>query len=47
MSNAIWDKPGPLTDTELERVRQHPYLTERMLSKIAALVESRDRGPPS
>ena len=42
VSNAIWDKPGPLTDTELERVRQHPYLTERMLSKISALDRSRE-----
>ena len=32
VSNAIWDKPGPLTSLERERVRLHPYLTERMLS---------------
>jgi HD-GYP domain-containing protein (c-di-GMP phosphodiesterase class II) len=31
VSNAIWDKPGPLTRAEVERVRLHPYLTERML----------------
>jgi len=30
--NAIWDKPGPLSHAETERVRLHPYLTERMLT---------------
>src|SRR4051812_39453316 len=33
VSNAIWDKPGPLAAGERERVRMHPYLTERMLSQ--------------
>jgi HD-GYP domain-containing protein (c-di-GMP phosphodiesterase class II)/DNA-binding CsgD family transcriptional regulator len=37
VSNAIWDKPGTLTGAELERVRLHPYLTERMLAPSAAL----------
>jgi HD-GYP domain-containing protein (c-di-GMP phosphodiesterase class II)/DNA-binding CsgD family transcriptional regulator len=37
VSNAIWDKPGTLTAAELERVRLHPYLTERMLAPSAAL----------
>jgi HD-GYP domain-containing protein (c-di-GMP phosphodiesterase class II) len=37
VSNAIWDKRGPLTAAELERVRLHPYLTERMLASSAAL----------
>lgn len=37
VSNAIWDKRGPLTPAELERVRLHPYLTERMLAPSAAL----------
>jgi HD-GYP domain-containing protein (c-di-GMP phosphodiesterase class II) len=31
VSNAIWDKRGPLGSGEWERVRTHPYLTERML----------------
>jgi HD-GYP domain-containing protein (c-di-GMP phosphodiesterase class II) len=31
VSNAIWDKRGPLGAGEWERVRTHPYLTERML----------------
>jgi HD-GYP domain-containing protein (c-di-GMP phosphodiesterase class II) len=30
--NTIWDKPGPLTQSELERVRLHPYLSQRMLA---------------
>ena len=37
VSNAVWDKPGPLTLTEMERVRMHPYLTERMLAASPAL----------
>jgi HD-GYP domain-containing protein (c-di-GMP phosphodiesterase class II) len=35
--NTIWDKPGPLTDAERERVRLHPYYTERMLARPQAL----------
>jgi HD-GYP domain-containing protein (c-di-GMP phosphodiesterase class II)/DNA-binding CsgD family transcriptional regulator len=35
--NGIWEKPGPLTAAEWERVRLHPYLTERILSRCAAL----------
>ena len=37
VSNAIWDKPGPLGVGEWERVRLHPYLTERMLHQSEAL----------
>src|SRR5438270_8803528 len=37
VSNAIWDKRGPLGAGEWERVRLHPYLTERMLNQSAAL----------
>lgn len=37
ISNAIWDKPGPLGAGELERVRLQPYLTERMLQQSPAL----------
>ncbi len=37
VSNAIWDKPGPLGAGEWERVRFFPYLTERMLHASAAL----------
>lgn len=37
VSNAVWDKRGPLSRPEMERVRLHPYLTERMLSFSPAL----------
>jgi HD-GYP domain-containing protein (c-di-GMP phosphodiesterase class II) len=37
VSNAIWDKPGSLGAGEWERVRFHPYLTERMLQFSEAL----------
>jgi HD-GYP domain-containing protein (c-di-GMP phosphodiesterase class II) len=37
VSNTIWDKRGPLTRSEMERVRLHPYLGERMLSSSEAL----------
>lgn len=37
VSNAIWDKRGELTRVETERVRLHPYLTERMLASSPAL----------
>jgi HD-GYP domain-containing protein (c-di-GMP phosphodiesterase class II) len=50
ISNAIWDKRGPLGPGEWERVRMHPYLTERMLCQSPALaplasivVEHRER----
>jgi len=32
VSNAVWDKRGELTHSEMERVRLHPYLTDRMLA---------------
>jgi HD-GYP domain-containing protein (c-di-GMP phosphodiesterase class II) len=37
VSNSIWDKRGPLGAGEWERVRIHPYLTERMLCQSEAL----------
>ena len=37
VSNSIWDKPGPLGAGEWERVRIHPYLTERMLCQSPTL----------
>jgi HD-GYP domain-containing protein (c-di-GMP phosphodiesterase class II) len=37
VSNSIWDRPGPLSVGEWERVRMSPYLTERMLRQSAAL----------
>jgi len=35
--NGIWEKPGTLTSAEWERVRLHPYHSERILSGSAAL----------
>jgi HD-GYP domain-containing protein (c-di-GMP phosphodiesterase class II) len=35
--NGIWDKAGPLTDGEWERVRLHAYYSERILERSAAL----------
>jgi DNA-binding CsgD family transcriptional regulator len=37
VSNAVWDKTGGLTAAEEERIRLHPYLTERMLACSPAL----------
>jgi DNA-binding CsgD family transcriptional regulator len=37
VSNAIWDKRGALTASEIERIRLHPYLSDRMLSSCSAL----------
>jgi HD-GYP domain-containing protein (c-di-GMP phosphodiesterase class II) len=37
VSNSIWEKRGPLGAGEWERVRMHPYLTERMLRQSSAL----------
>jgi len=42
VSNAIWDKPAMLTAAETERVRLHPYLTDRMLARVPALRHSRE-----
>ncbi len=37
--NSIWDKPGPLTRAEFDRVELHPMLTEQMLRRSPALAE--------
>jgi len=37
VANTIWDKPDPLTRAEWERVRLHPYLSERMLTSSPSL----------
>jgi HD-GYP domain-containing protein (c-di-GMP phosphodiesterase class II) len=42
VSNALWDKAGTLTGAESERVRLHPYLTDRMLARLSALRASRE-----
>jgi len=35
--NSIWDKPGPLTRAERDRVQLHPAFTEQMLRRAGAL----------
>ena len=35
--NSIWDKPGPLTRAEFDRVELHPMLTEQILRRSPAL----------
>ncbi len=35
--NGIWDKPAKLTDGEWERVRLHPYYSERIVGRVARL----------
>jgi len=37
VSNAIWEKPGPLGFGERERVRLHPHFSERAFAQSAAL----------
>jgi HD-GYP domain-containing protein (c-di-GMP phosphodiesterase class II) len=39
VSTGIWDKPGPLSAADQERVRMHPYLTERTLARPPRLAE--------
>lgn len=38
VSNAIWEKPGPLGFGEWERIRLHPHFTERAFAQSPALV---------
>jgi HD-GYP domain-containing protein (c-di-GMP phosphodiesterase class II) len=37
VTTAIWCKPGKLSESEWERVRMHPYLSERVLGRSVAL----------
>lgn len=37
VSSRIWDKPGPLTDSERDQVQLHGYHTERILSRVPVL----------
>jgi HD-GYP domain-containing protein (c-di-GMP phosphodiesterase class II) len=42
VSNGIWDKASPLSEAERERIRLHPYLTDRMLARVSTLDRSRE-----
>ena len=35
--SGVWERPGPLGVEEVERVRLHPYLSERVLGRCAGL----------
>ena len=37
VSAGIWGRPGPLSEREWERVRMHPYYTERVLARPGVL----------
>jgi HD-GYP domain-containing protein (c-di-GMP phosphodiesterase class II) len=39
VSNAIWDKPGPLDAGEWDKVHAHPQFTERVLRAVAPFAE--------
>lgn len=39
VSSRIWDKPGPLSQTERDQARLHAYYSERILSRIPALTQ--------
>ena len=41
VSNHVWSKPGKLSPSEWERVRMHPYMTERVLDRIPGLADVR------
>ena len=44
VSNAVWEKPGPLTSVEWEQVRMHGYYSERILAASPSLDRDRDDG---
>jgi HD-GYP domain-containing protein (c-di-GMP phosphodiesterase class II) len=39
ISNRILDRPGPLTDAEYTKVKEHPVLTQRILERIPGFSE--------
>lgn len=39
VSNRIWDRQGPLSTAEWERVRLYPYFTDRVLSRSPSLAD--------
>ena len=42
VSGSVWDKTDPLTVDDWERVRLHPYLTERVLARAPGLAALAD-----
>jgi len=47
VSAAIWDKSGPLNDSEWEAVRLHPCNSERLLSRARSLAQAGQLGGTS
>ena len=45
--NCIWDKGGPLSDSEMERVQLHAYYTDRVLRRGGKLAELASRPRPT
>lgn len=41
VSNLLWSKVGPLSAPDWERVRMHPYFTERILERIPGFEQER------
>lgn len=39
ISAGVWGKPGPLNESEWERVRLHPYYSERILARPEGLAQ--------
>jgi HD-GYP domain-containing protein (c-di-GMP phosphodiesterase class II) len=39
LSNQILDRPGPLTDAEYAKVKEHPVVTERILERVPGFSE--------
>jgi HD-GYP domain-containing protein (c-di-GMP phosphodiesterase class II)/DNA-binding CsgD family transcriptional regulator len=37
VESGVWDRPGPLADDDWEKVRLHPYLTQRVLARCPGL----------
>lgn len=44
--NTIWDKPGPLTSAERDRMELHAYYTDRILRRVPALAAAREVALP-
>jgi HD-GYP domain-containing protein (c-di-GMP phosphodiesterase class II) len=40
VSNDVWDKPGPLTESQRERMRLHAYYTQRILGRMHGLARA-------
>lgn len=39
VNSRIWDRPGPLTATERDQARLHPYYSQQILSRVPELLE--------